>query len=676
MFLVLCRASVAAPELLVDATAGPEGDGSQNAPFQTISAALASAPATGAVLTVREGVYPETLQITKGGTPESPLIIRAAKGASVTVSGFTLLIGWQDEGDGLFSLKTTQPVRDLFVDANRQPLARFPKADSPWLRVITSDPATATITLESLPPLSEEDVNNLQAVVYCQSITGEEVHRVTKVDAEAQTLLLQTSPERIRARKGDALLLYNADSFATGPGEWSCRRVEGGFRVLFRPVTPDDLTRTQTRARGTAIRIAGPEISHVEIDGLEVVGASQYGIQVTAATELVIRNCVIYANGRDSGAGVRLDNCRDVTLDSCVIFANAPLGLSLVQGENITLQGCEVAFNDMDGIQMSGRPDAPEQPLKNVTLRNCYFHHHLHTGHPDNTQIFGHVRDVAYENNLLLLGGQNAMIQECEGLRFTNNAFVGAVARHVILGHKTTRQADFTNNTFAFARYGAIGTAASGVSLEANVFYQNTLSYEADDIRGNHNLFWMARETDPILIATKPNWKNYLQPEQFAADHQMEATSVRENPEFKNVPTLQVIGLLGFLHGSVNTIPLNAKDAGEFALGDTIEINGDGVARRVESKDATSLTFTPALAAIPFKAPVIWKWAQDANLKLDFESPRTGKNGQPGAALNVPAYQRGELDGSGHRSLPKLSVTAESAIPNPTVFVYPFCLPP
>ncbi len=659
--------------LHVDAAAGPGGDGNAGTPFQTISAALEAAPPDGAVVFIRPGVYPETLDIRKGGTPESPLVLRAEPGARATVSGFEALTGWKDEGGGLFSLSSPEPVDDLFVGSRRQPLARFPDAAAPWLSVIRRDPNSATLGLASLPDVPGEDRSALHAVVYCHAITGEKVYPVAAIDPGAGTISLRTDPGPISAAKGDAVLLYNSESFVTSPGEWSRRRVDGGYRVLFRPRTKSDLQQTRTRVRSHGIRITA---AHVRVEGLEIAGASQHGIAAREASDVLVKNCVIYANGSASGSGVTFDRCERATLDSSVVFANSTHGITVIQGDTITLRGCEVAFNDMDGIVFSGRKSEPQRPLQNVRLLSCYIHHHFNLGHPDNTQIYSHVRNVAYEDNLLQFGGQNAMLQECAGLRFTNNVFLGALARHVILGHNSAHHAEFIRNTFAFARHGAMGTAATGVTLMANVFYHNPLSYESDDIRSDGGLFWMKRDIDPSLVHTLGKWKSYVWPQDFAKDHGMEMASAREDPGFKNMPLLQVIGRDTFLSGSPDTLPLDPEDTAAFGEGDTIEINGDGIPRRVLSVDADSVRFAPVLAALPFRAPILWKWAAGASFEPDLASARTGGPGQPGSSIDVAAYRRGELARPGVRSLPVLSDEARSAFPDPAEFVYPFCLTP
>ena len=666
-------ASEGRAEKFVDSKAAPGGDGSASAPFQTISAALLAA-APGPV-TVKGGTYRETVKITKGGTAGSPLVFRAAPGEQVTVTGFEPLAGWKDEGNGLFSLQITERVSDLFVDARRQRLARFPDADQPWIRIKGDDKEAGRLELAAVPEMPQDQCKDVYALIFCQAINGEVTYPVTAMDAGAKTVTVSSGDRPFLPKTGDALVFLNASSFVNTPGEWNCQPSGDGWKVLFRPEKPEDLACTQTRRRPEVLRIGGEAAGHVTVEGFEITGGSDYGVYASSAPGVRISRCLVYANGgpgRVPGLGLRIDKCRDFTLDSCVIFANHINGAGIMQGENVTVRGCEITANDGDGIQFAGRNNSPDDPLRKVRLENCFIHRHFYLGHPDNTQIYGNVRDVTYENNVLFMGGQNAMIEKCEDMKFANNLFFGAVSRHVILGHGNAHHAEFKNNTFAFANFGAIGTAAKGVEIRDNIFYGNALAYESDDVKGDGNLFRTAREEDPVLIHTVPKHKAYLTPQAFAAEHGSEANSKREDPQFKNVPLAQVIGRSTFFEGARNTIYLEPKNISAFVSGDTIEVNGDGVARRIETVGEESITFAPPLPTLPFRDAIVWEWPADASLQIDLHAAHAGK---AGSNLDLAAYQRGELEGPGKRSLPELSATAKAAMPTPDVFVYPFSLP-
>ena len=100
--------------------------------------------------------------------------------------------------------------------------------------------------------------------------------------------------------------------------------------------------------------------------------------------------------------------------------------------------------------------------------------------------------------------------------------------------------------------------------------------------------------------------------------------------------------------------PLTKLPAQGFKTGDYIEINGDGVVRRVTTTDTDSISFEPPLPSQPFREALIWNWSQRTDFALDTrpgdKSPalKAGKSGQPiGAALDAAAYRRGDFYGDG-----------------------------
>lgn len=87
---------VRAGELFVDAGAAEGGDGSADHPFKTIQGGVDRAQA-GDTVTVRKGVYLEQIKLSRGGTADQPLIIRASPIGSVVVDGADPLKGFEED---------------------------------------------------------------------------------------------------------------------------------------------------------------------------------------------------------------------------------------------------------------------------------------------------------------------------------------------------------------------------------------------------------------------------------------------------------------------------------------------------------------------------------------------------------------------------------------------------
>ena len=74
--------------------AADSNPGSADKPLKTIQAADKFVQ-PGDTVIVHEGVYREVVQLTKPGTPEKPITIRAADGERVIVSGAGAITGWR-----------------------------------------------------------------------------------------------------------------------------------------------------------------------------------------------------------------------------------------------------------------------------------------------------------------------------------------------------------------------------------------------------------------------------------------------------------------------------------------------------------------------------------------------------------------------------------------------------
>lgn len=102
-------------EYHVSVDGSDDGDGSPNAPFETVSAA-AEVARPGDVVTVHTGTYRERVDPPRGGESEDRRIVyRAADGADVTLTGSERVTGWEHVRDDAWRL--TLP-NDFFGEYN------------------------------------------------------------------------------------------------------------------------------------------------------------------------------------------------------------------------------------------------------------------------------------------------------------------------------------------------------------------------------------------------------------------------------------------------------------------------------------------------------------------------------------------------------------------------------
>ena len=677
---VLGRIAAADPELFVDSHAAPGGSGTATAPFQTISEAVKAAPNGGTII-VKGGIYRETVTIANKKNKDVPLTIQAAAGERVVVTSFDVVQGWKEEGKGLYSLTVPARLNDLYVSGSHARLARFPDAQSPWAKITVVDPAAGTMQLDQFPTLAAGEEKSL---CVCDVGTAGNIDlliRVKTVDPTTKTVTFEpvkVSPPRVN----DPVLLFNAPSFLKYPGEWACEQIdEKSWKVVYWPKSPNDLQKTETRAAGRPVVFDISNSSNVALIGLEVSGGGHRGINAQNCDQLQIKRCLIYDNGI---GGINVDTCTGTLVDSCVIFENRS-GILANSGSGFTMQGCEIAFNEEDGIDYSGRglQDPKSPPMKDVVLRNNYIHGHIYLGHPDNTQCWGNVDGVTYENNLIMLGGNSSgQLEDCENLKVRNCAMVGSGNYHFNLGtarglHTAVYNAEFTNDTLALAGSIPINMPKDvhDVKVFNDVFLQNRPIYNGTNLTSGNNIYWSrGDDKDGLIISNREGHQvGYTTIADFQKlDPGFEVNSQEADPQYKNIPVCILRGL-GF------TTPPNSvtimKDVGKtFAVGDNIEVCGDGVPRKIDSVNGQVVTFTPPLPSAPFRDLVIWNWGADTNTQIDLTSPVVGGKDQPGSNINVAAFQRGELDGSGKRSLPTLTPEAKAAWPNPSDFVFPYYL--
>ena len=488
----------------------------------------------------------------------------------------------------------------------------------------------------------------------------------------------------------DPILFFNAIDLIKNPGEWACQPLDDGtYKVAYLPRNAQELEQTQTHVRDTVVTIGilGRDICrNVRLEGLEIAGGSSVGIRANNVENLTISRCVIYNSGNAAtvnGAGIFCDKCNHTRIESCIIFANMH-GIGMTQGDGNVITGCEVAFNDNDGIDITGRKTMPEAPQTNATIDHNYFHHHIYLGHADNSQIWGNLEGFYFNHNLSIIGGQNLMTEECKKLRCSDSVMISAGARHVILGHENAFDAHFKNMIFMFGNFGSIGFSSNttGVEVFDNVFYESKMIYGGVDPKGGRNLHFMPSGTNVLTCKVGDKVNSYKSPAELHAANGLEADSKVADPQFKNVPLAQFISAAP-TKSTPNTLyfdPKKHSDAypvmfAKVTAGDTVEVNADGVSRKVQSKGADFIVIDPPLPTAPHREVFVWYWGKKTDIKLDLSSPICNGKTQPGTPFNIAAYQRGELDGSGKRSLPELSEEAKTAWPEPCNYIYPCRIP-
>lgn len=675
LVLLLSAGLAHAAEWWVAADAQPGGDGSTARPFATVAAGLKAAKG-GDTVTVRAGTYRESVQVTQSGTAAQPTVLRAAPGERAVLSGFVPLTGWQPRGDGIYTALTDAAVRDLFVGCAPQPVSWWPSADQP-MRYVAEPGGQGFRDRDALagqPALAPAAAapGSLMAFVYYTALNGYGTTPVSALDLATGRLTFtpDAKPGPLKA-PGDRYRLANHPALVRQPGQWACERLaDKQFRVTFYPRRAEDLARTQVR-RGRAplsVGIWNARVAHVRVEGLEVAGSAEAGLQVNACDDVTVERCLLH---HCDGNGLSVRRSNDVKLALNVVLCNGN-GIGVASSTRAAVERNEVGLNMVDGLDIAGnvtgRPNG-EPETDDVLVRRNYFHHHMLLGHPDNVQTYRGVRHLRIEDNVALWGGQGLMTEETEDVTLRNCVFFGTDANVIICGHGNSHRWSFEQSTLGFGGWGVIAFSGHDYKLARNVLVGNALPLVAT-VTSDYNLFWPSSPGDPVALTNAPKWQRFNDPAAAFAVTKQEEHSRRADPGFRAAPRLQAVApwadgnradRLALVWGGRNETSL-------FAVGDKLEVNGDGLLRRVTAIDGDGILFEPPLPARPFRDSIVWNWGQAASTDLDL---RLRDGGPVGANLDIGAFQRGDFDGDGQRDLPELPEDLRAALPNPNAIVVP-----
>ncbi len=659
-----------AAELWVDGKARDGGDGSAERPFATIRVAVA-AMRGGDTVTVRAGVYREEITLNKAGQEGQPTVLRAAPGQRVVVSGFLPVTGWEKQRDGIYTTTVEGVVTDLFVGLERQPIARWPR--EPWVWRLVNDCNAAAGTFRDTDGLPSEEVlkaiavkpGSARAYLYLSEGNFFRDVGVKSLDVERGVIGLSDA-KTLRNRVGRYQLLNHAALIAQ-PGQWAFEPVEvGRTRLFFRPRSEEDLRRTQVPRLGQQ-RLIHVTASWARVEGLEIEGSLKNAVEISRAEAVTVADCILHHNGH----GISVRRCARVELARNIVVANGN-GVSVASTQGVSVHDNEIGFNLVDGLviagNVSGRPGG-EPPTTDAQVCRNYIHHHLGLGHPDNIQTYRGVERLTLEDNVLLWGGQALMTEETEQATLRNCVVLGTSAYAIIFGHGNSHHWTIEGNTIGLGGWGAISFTGKDYKLFRNIFYGNNLTLSAETT-SDDNLYALTDSNQPMVIVSKPKRHPLATPPEVFAAIGQEKHGLRADAKLRNAPARQA-WIAWDNANTTNRLKLQQAHtktgADGFEAGDKVEINGDGVLRRITAVEGDAIQIEPPLPEPPFRGALIWNWKTAANCQLDVRSDEPGR----GSRLDVSAFQRGDFDGDGRRDLPEVPAELKAAWPNPNRFVLP-----
>ena len=269
-----------------------------------------------------------------------------------------------------------------------------------------------------------------------------------------------------------------------------------------------------------------------------------------------------------------------------------------------------------------------------VIIQSNYIHHQLDWLHPDGIQLYRHVSNVRIIDNVIAANTQGLHIQEADNVLLKGNLIYGSSGYLVSTWATNSR---LENNTLAFSGYGLL-RLPDGLKVNNNVFFvghskpaYSTL--EAESYEADTNVYWnTSRATNSIILRTEAGWIRDWN--QLLLTGMQDKHSVYADPGFANAPI--AFDSLNTKTSSITELVVNTH-ANLFRLGDIVEVNFDGIPRRIVSKTGATIKVEPALTSLP-RTALIANWGANSNLKLDFRRDGSAPIPTAGSLLDIGSF--------------------------------------
>jgi hypothetical protein len=288
------------------------------------------------------------------------------------------------------------------------------------------------------------------------------------------------------------------------------------------------------------------------------------------------------------------------------------------------------------------------------------------------------VDGLTVQDCLFMDAGQMWQCSATYNVKCLGNIWVGSHANGLSLSNRSEKDGSPANHTWEF-RNNTIALIPTG-SININKDYKlfNNVVCPGHPGGGlfsgieygwvsDRNLFW-----DCGGGGKRISWAG--KPVGDFADYQkttgQDANGRLADPKFRRAPAVYSSGdnkrtPWYDLAGNQNTtsrLCLERIGKGDYAVGDFVEVNWDGVVRKVTTVGDGTITIDPPLAEIPRSADFcVANWKKESNFALDLrladDSPgkKMGDDGKDvGSSIDIQAYLRGDFNGDGKRDLPEV----------------------
>jgi hypothetical protein len=647
----------------------------EGVPFKTIGAAAAEVR-PGETILVKGGVYREHVLLTRSGAPGQRITLRAAPGERVVISGAEPITGWRKcspeelrgnpDWDKVFCADLDWAPVKIFFDGAPEGIrySRFPKGDE-------TRPHRDSVIIESGDTTRIVDSKNLRQEkgfweggtlgVWRQANDSVAAGRIVAYNPERHELAVDRPRPHAPVPGRDRYFVYNLPGLISEPGEYAIDTTKRPHRLYFWPPRAGDPNQMNIEGSRRPSAITG-RVSHVTVEGFEATRTYATGIGFGSGEENEIVRCTAYYCLRGprmrAAFGFGLKSQRGSSIRNSISVLNT-YGMGISEATNCVIEANLSGRHIVDAIVLSWHS-------RNIRVARNYVFDNWDTGHPDGFQTYRDVQGLVLDGNLFLNVGQGWQCQETQDSIVTNNIWAGihwpnsisCSLRPAVVGEQNLRNT-FINNTF-FG--GSISTGGESRFLN-NIVIPPAFGGTSGGppIETDYNLVW-AYPSHRFRYSGSGQRRN--QTTDFRIWQRATGSNPNSkfaNPGFRSAP-LFTRSLASGGDGNLARVQLARGNVEGFSRGDYVEIDCDGIRRRVTAVGSGFILVDPPLPG-PHREGLsfAWNWKANSALGLDMRlaehSPgrMMGKGGvDVGSNIDIQGYMRGDLTGDGARDVPLL----------------------
>ncbi|MBU3743086.1 MAG: hypothetical protein FGM61_00875 [Sediminibacterium sp.] len=548
-------------------------NGSISAPLASLTAAQKAVraarknyPAASVEVIIKAGVYylEQTIEFTPedGGTPNAPVIWKAAPGEKVVLSGGKPIAGaWKKEKDGIwytnipetrgwkrevsipekYTQAPSQSVwnfRELFINGKRAIRARFPNAsgETPFLYAETSANNQVKIARGSIKKSWGEEAD-AQINLVPRWRFFNQWNDVVGVDLDSSAIRIGPREQHFEIDKGSWFWIEGVRAELDAPGEWYLDHSAG--RLYYKPYPLESMEKLEAVApflnrifylKGDAE--AGTYVKYIHFEGFQFLHTTYTLGQIEARV--------------DTDGAILLENAQHCRIANCSFdnIGGYALWLHLDSRHNdfdnnsvknsggggVLLTGARLSYMDDTKVYTPGEKASKLFPIQNRITRNTvehcgkirYYGGGVHIDsrpasmamEPGNYIGHNHFRDLS-RNGIFLFRNQGGNVVEFNEIHDCMQTTIDGAAIHFATMNRLAAP-NYIMNNYLYDIWGyeqldnrqPRRTLANGIFLDwatSNTTVRNNVIYNAGDkeikpIMGNWNLIIENNLASPTKI--------------------------------------------------------------------------------------------------------------------------------------------------------------------------------